>query len=365
MKIALYNLTTTTAYGGVESFVWDLANQLAQRQHDVHVLGGHGKRREGSSQVQVHTFPFIDRSRFSWIPGLSRAYAERKLLERLSMAVTALPALIAGRYDIIHIQKPYDLLPALIAGRISGAKVILGCHGEDFYRGDRWLARHVDGAVSCSQFNATTVMRRYPIDVEVVYNGIDTAVFTPPAHPPAPTTTLRMLFVGRLQPWKGVDTAIRALTEVADTTLTIAGDGVHRGELTALVHTLGLHERVTFLGSVERNQIPALMHQHDLLVATSHASETFGIGLVEAQACGLPVIASRFGGFVEVVDEGHTGLFFAPRDAHDLARTLHYVHSHRTHLATMAQSAPAWAAQFAWPVVTNHIESYYVNLLQR
>jgi glycosyltransferase involved in cell wall biosynthesis len=107
------------------------------------------------------------------------------------------------------------------------------------------------------------------------------------------------------------------------------------------------------------------MHQHDLLVATSHASETFGIGLVEAQACGLPVIASRFGGFVEVVDEGHTGLFFAPRDAHDLARTLHYVHSHRTHLATMAQSAPAWAAQFAWPVVTNHIESYYVNLLQR
>ncbi len=365
MKIALYNLTTTTAYGGVESFVWDLANQLAQRQHEVHVLGGHGERREGSNAVRVRTFPFLDRARFSWIPGLRRAYAERKLLERLSMAVTALPALIAGRYDIIHIQKPYDLLPALIAGRISGAKVILGCHGEDFYRGDRWLAQQVDGAVSCSRFNAATVMQRYPIDIEVVYNGINTTVFAPPASPPPASAALRLLFVGRLQPWKGVDTAIRALTELPNTTLTIAGDGVHRAELSELVGTLGLQDRVTFLGSVERSNIPALMHHHDLLVATSHASETFGIGLVEAQACGLPVIASRFGGFVEVVNDGQTGLFFEPRDAHDLARVLRYVDTHREHLATMAQSAPAWAAQFAWPVVADHIESYYVNLLQR
>jgi len=365
MKIALYNLTTTTAYGGVESFVWDLANQLAQRHHDVHVFGGRGERREGNAGVQVHTFPFIDRARFSWIPGLRRAYAERKLLERLSMAVAALPALIAGHYDIIHIQKPYDLLPALIAGRLSGAKVILGCHGEDFYRGDRWLASRVDGAVSCSRFNATTVMQRYPINIEVVYNGINTTVFAPPATPTPAAPTLRLLFVGRLQPWKGVDTAIHALAELPNATLTIAGDGVHRAQLTALVNTLTLQERVTFLGSVERRHIPALMHRHDVLVATSHASETFGIGLVEAQACGLPVVASRFGGFVEVVNDGHTGLFFAPRDPHDLAQALRYIDTHRAHLAAMAHAAPTWAAQFAWPRVTDHIESYYHQITER
>jgi len=208
-------------------------------------------------------------------------------------------------------------------------------------------------------------MQRYPIDIKVVYNGINTQVFHPAPTPRVATDTLRMLFVGRLQPWKGVDTAIRALAELPNATLTIAGDGVHRAELTALVQTLALHERVTFLGSVERMHIPALMHDHDVLVATSHASETFGIGLVEAQSCGLPVVASRFGGFVEVVDEGKTGLFFVPRDAHDLARTLQYIDTNRDHLATMARSAPAWAAQFAWPVVTDHIESYYVHLLQR
>src|SRR5699024_242741 len=97
--------------------------------------------------------------------------------ERLSMAVAALPHLAHGRYDIIHIQKPYDLGPALLARRLSGAKVILGCHGEDFYRGDRWLARQVDGSVSCSLFNARTVAARYGCEPNVIYNSIDTSLF--------------------------------------------------------------------------------------------------------------------------------------------------------------------------------------------
>ncbi|NTV63003.1 MAG: glycosyltransferase, partial [Oscillochloris sp.] len=154
MRIALYNLTTTTKFGGVESFVWDLARELAGRAHQVAVIGGVGPRREAAPGVQVLTFPFVSRVFWQAIPPLRRAYAEAKLLERLTMAVPALPHLARAGYDIIHIQKPYDLGPALLARRLGGAKVILGCHGEDFYRGDTLLARRVDAAVSCSHFNA-------------------------------------------------------------------------------------------------------------------------------------------------------------------------------------------------------------------
>jgi glycosyltransferase involved in cell wall biosynthesis len=363
MRIALYNLTTTTAYGGVESFVWDLANQLHQRGHHVDIIAGHGPRREQVAGVGVFTYPFIARDKFSIIPGLRRAYAERKLLERLSIAPWGIMALIRGKYDIIHIQKPYDLLPALIAGRLSGAKVVLGCHGEDFYRGDRWLATQVDGAVSCSQFNVDTVTKRYPIAIDVVYNGIDTTVFQPTQIPPPDPPPLKFLFVGRLQPWKGVDTAIRAIAQVDNTSLTIAGDGVHRAELEALVDTLGLRQRVTFLGSVERNLIAGVMHQHHVLVATSHASETFGIGLVEAQSCGLPVIASRFGGFVEVVNEGQTGLFYPPKDADALADCIRTVRDNPALRQQFAANAPAWAAQFAWSAVTDRIEAHYRRVM--
>ena len=366
MRIALYNLTNTTKYGGVESFVWDLANQLVHRGHAVTVIGGDGQIREAAPGVHVQTFPYIDRDRFRWIPGLQRAYAERKLLERLSMAHRAIWYLIQQRFDIIHIQKPYDLLPALIAARCSGAKVILGCHGEDYYPGDRWLARYVDGAVSCSQYNAQTVKNRYPIAIDVVYNGIDTALFHPPVPPPSlADQPVKLLFVGRLQPWKGVDTAIRAVAQVPEATLTIAGDGGDRLRLEALTSQLALHDRVTFLGSVPRQDIAQLLPQFHALVATSFASETFGIGLVEAQACGVPVLASRFGGFVEVVAEGRTGYFFTPQHADELAQLIRTLLHNPAVRHTFAAAAPAWAQQFAWPAVTDRVEQVYTAVMAR
>lgn len=369
MRIALYNLTTTTKIGGVESFVWDLARELVKRGHEVDILGGVGPRRE-TTGARVYTFPFISRRFWQALPPLRRAYAEAKLLERLTMAVAALPTLAGGKYQIIHLQKPYDLLPALVARRLSGAKVILGCHGEDFYRGDRWLARQVDAAVSCSRFNAQTIAGRYGFTPEVVFNGIDTDLFHP--QPPDPTLRARLgvpatapllLFVGRLQPWKGVETAIRALPQIPQAVLLIAGDGEDRARLAALANELGLSERVRFLGSVPRSQLPALYASVDLLVATSHASETFGIGPVEAQACGLPVVATRFGGFPEVVAEGQTGLLVPPRDPAALAAAVNELLADPAQRAAMAAAAPAWASQFAWPAVVDRIEAVYRETL--
>lgn len=371
MRICLYNLTTTTRYGGVESFVWDLARELASRGHAVTIIGGVGPRREPAPGVRVLTFPFVARGFWQGLPPLRRAYAEAKLLERLTMAPAALAELARGRYDLIHIQKPYDLGPALLAGRLGGARVILGCHGEDFYRGDRLLAPHVDGAVSCSRFNAETVARRYGFTPRVVFNGIDTRLFRPGPPDPAVREALGgtgaplLLFVGRLQPWKGVETAIRALPLLPTARLAIVGNGEDRPRLERVVAELGLEARARFVGALERHKLPAVYASADLLLATSHASETFGIGLVEAQACGLPVVASRFGGFPEVVSEGHTGLLFSPRDPAALAEAARALLDDPARRAAMAAAGPAWAARFAWPAVADRIEAVYHEVLGR
>ncbi|NJM09107.1 glycosyltransferase family 4 protein, partial [Candidatus Gracilibacteria bacterium] len=317
---------------------------------------------EPAPGVRVLTFPFVSRALWQRLPPLRRAYAEAKLIERLTMAVSALPELTRGGYDIIHLQKPYDMLPALIARRLGGAKVILGCHGEDFYRGDTVLARSVDGAVSCSRFNAETVARRYGFAPKVVFNGVDTALFratTPDAALRARYNTPLLLFVGRLQPWKGVETAIRALLHIPEAVLLIAGDGGDRSRLEAISAELGLRERVVFLGALPRSQLPQLYSSADLLLATSHASETFGIGPVEAQACGLPVVASRFGGFPEVIDEGRTGLLYPPRDSDALAEAVNSLLTNPARRRAMSAAAPEWAAQFAWSKVTDRIEAVY------
>ena len=362
MRIALYNLTTTTKFGGVESFVWDLGRELARRGHAVTIIGGVGKRRELAPGVRVLMFPFIERYRFQALPLLRRAYAEAKLLERLSLAIAALPELIAGGYDIIHIQKPYDLGPALLARRFGGARVVLGCHGEDFYPGDTLLAPRIDAAVSCSRFNARTVAARYGFEPTVVFNGIDTSLFRPTTPDPdivRTDGTPLLLWVGRLQPWKGVDVALRALREIPQAYLMIVGDGETRTELERLTQELGLTDRVHFLGAVPRERLPAIYATADLLLATSFASETFGIGLVEAQACGLPVVASRFGGFPEVIDEGRTGLLVPPRDPTALAAAVRTLLNDPERRRAMADAAPGWAAQFSWSAVADRVEAAY------
>jgi glycosyltransferase involved in cell wall biosynthesis len=367
LSIAIYNLTTTTKVGGVESFVWDLSRELAKRGHSVTIIGGAGEQREVAEGVCVITYPFIKRSFWQALPPLRRAYAEAKLLERLSMSLSALPQLIRGGYDIVHLQKPYDMAPALLARISGGPRVVLGCHGEDFYRGDWWLARQVDAAVSCSRFNAQTVGARYDCAIQVIFNGFDSSLFHP--HPPDPALRSTygdgplLLYVGRLMPWKGVDTALHALRYLPKATLLIAGDGEERERLQRLAQELGIMQRVRFLGVVPRQQLPRLYSTVDLLLATSYASETFGISLVEAQACGLPVVASRFGGFPEVVDEGRTGLLVPPRDPSALAEAATAILEHPERRAAMATAAPQWVAQFLWPAVVDRVEAAYYGVM--
>ncbi len=413
MKIALYNLTTTTKVGGVESFVWDLSRELVRRGHAVTIIGGIGTQREHIPSVRIITYPFISRHFWQRFPLLNRAYAEAKLLERLTFAIPALPELLRGGYDIVHLQKPYDMAPALLARLLGGPRVVLGCHGEDFYPGDRWLARFVDAAVSCSAFNAYTIAARYGIEPTVIYNGFDPELFclhsgvdaqvsfdsaTPvdgafkcrfirrssewgktstssPSSPPSPPvhggessisppqvavdTCYTLLYVGRLMPWKGVDVAIQALVHIPDATLLIAGAGQEEIALRELAMRMGVGHRVRFLGTVSRTALPHLYRTVDLLLATSFASETFGISLVEAQACGLPVVATRFGGFPEVVDEGRTGLLVPPRDVHALAHAVTTLLNDPPRRAAMAAAAPAWASQFIWPAVVDRVEAVY------
>jgi D-inositol-3-phosphate glycosyltransferase len=162
-----------------------------------------------------------------------------------------------------------------------------------------------------------------------------------------------------MQPWKGLDTAIRALPAIPGAVLAIAGDGEERARLEQLTAELGLGERVRFLGPLPRADLPRLYAAADLLLATSFASETFGIGPVEAQACGLPVVASRFGGFPEVVAEGRTGLLVPPRDPQALAAACRELLDDPARRLAMSAAAPGWAAQFAWPAVADRVEAAY------
>ncbi len=365
-KVALYNLTTTVVTGGVETFVWELGRELQRRGLTVHLVAGCSPHPDRYPELTVIRRPFLGRELFRRFPGLRRAYAPTKLLERLSFAVTTLPLLLRERYAILHIQKPYDLPVALLVRRLAGTKVVFGCHGEDFFPGDRLLGKRADIAVSCSAYNAATIERHYGILPQVVFNGYDAELF----YPRDPDGALRrqlapqgeriVLYAGRLIPWKGVQYAIAALEKVPGAILAIAGDGHYRATLEEQVQAAGLGERVRFLGAVPHEGLPRLLAVSDVLVATSFASETFGIALVEAQACGVPVVASRFGGFPEVVRDGETGLLVPPQDPEALAAALRSLLADEGRRRQMGQAGRLWVREsFGWERVAERVLQAY------
>jgi D-inositol-3-phosphate glycosyltransferase len=373
MKIALLNLTTTTRWGGVETFVWELAGQLAERGHHVEIFGGRGSGERRSVQgVRVRLFPYVDRDAWRKVPLLSRQYGLTKLVERLSMAPFALPALLRGRYDVVHIQKPYDL-PVGALAKLGGAKLLFGCHGKDFWPGDKLFVRFVDGAVSASRFNAGQVQARYGINPKVVYNGVDLSLFTPeersdkevlsrlglgPSTPEQPA----LLYAGRMIRWKGAEYLIQAMpyVEPKGTVLWMAGEGEYRPVLERMVVERGLEGGVRFLGKVEQADLAALYRQSEALVATSFVNETFGMALCEAMACGTPVVASRFGGFREVVQDGVTGYLTRPQDPSDISQKLTMLLADRNRAKEMGEAGRRFVHEnFSWRAVADRVEEVY------
>ena len=393
-KIALYNLTTTTKIGGVESWVVELARHLAEGGYDyqIDIIGGKPPKGfvppDAGAGVKIITRPFVARETLRRLPILNRQYGLTKLLERLTFGAAALPLLWREKYDILHIQKPYDLPVAWLAVRLPNlwrrkkAKILFGSHGRDFFPTDRfWAKRAIDDAIACSRFNADDIAARYRVRPEVTYNGVDTALFSPRprradiramlvnAQPGTPDYDLPLLvFPGRLVRWKGAEYAVEALAHLTErgvrARLAILGKGDYKPTLESLTERLGVADSVIFLDPLPMRDMPDVFAAADIVVAASFANETFGITLTEAMACERPVVASAFGGFREVVVDGETGLLYPPQDSHALADALACLIADPAERERMGKAGRIWVIKsFEWSRVAAHVAEVYNRLV--
>lgn len=139
----------------------------------------------------------------------------------------------------------------------------------------------------------------------VVPLGTDVTDF-PPRRPPTRPWTGKLLMVGRVEPRKGFDIAVHALTDLADATLRIvgAGDGDHRDELLALARQLGVNDRLTCDDFVARESLADIYLASDALLFLSRWDEPFGLVPLEAMSQSVPVVATRRGGSAEFLTDG-------------------------------------------------------------
>jgi glycosyltransferase involved in cell wall biosynthesis len=372
MKVCLYNLTTTTQYGGVESFVWEVARGLAERGLDLTIVGGAGAIRRPYANVRVVTFPYTSRAALRRVPGLASQYTWTKLAERVTFGLQARAFMERERFALVHIQKPYDLPTAAWLKRRTGSKLVFGCHGTDFFPGDRHLSRASDIAVSCSAFNAAQVQAHYGIQPRVVYNGIDPQQFAPQV--PDPELRRRVagdartiLYAGRLVRWKGVQYLIEATHELARTRnvcLLVAGAGEYQPILKQRARELGISDRIRFLGYISGDALAPYYAIADVVALASYANETFSIMSAEAMACARPVVGSRFGGIPEVVAEGETGLLAEPENAGDFAAQLGQLLDNATLRERLGHCGRQRVLNlFTWDAVIDRIRAAYDEIL--
>ena len=200
--------------------------------------------------------------------------------------------------------------------------------------------------------------------VAVVPNGVDGDLFRPPARPPAPDP-VTVLSVGRFAAQKNNAGLLRAAAEATRKIarpfrLELVGDGPERESLGALAGGLGLADRVTFLPWQPRETLVARYQSAHLFVLASH-DEGMPNAVLEAMACGLPIVGTRVGGTEELVTDGDNGILVPPGDDAALAGALAALVENDGLRARMGARSLARTGGHGWTGVA----SAYADLLAR
>ncbi|MEI8395836.1 MAG: glycosyltransferase family 4 protein [Rhodospirillaceae bacterium] len=264
-------------------------------------------------------------------------------------------------FDLIDAHYFYpDGVAALLLGRKLGKPVVITARGTDLnlvpsYRLPRrlirWAAMEADGVITvCQALKEVLVSFGLPPERAVVLrNGVDLAQFTPGDRKAARRTlgfeTTRPIIasVGLLITRKGHDLIIRALADLPDVELLIAGAGPEQSALERLAIEVGVADRVHLLGSVSPARMKDVYRAADALVLAS-SREGWANVLLEAMACGTPVVASAVWGTPEVVAAPAAGLLLPERSPAAIAATV------RALLTTLPDRTETrrYAEQFSW-----------------
>jgi len=283
-----------------------------------------------------------------------------------------------------HYASGYGTLASLCGRRPS----LLSVWGSDVYdfpyqsaiagRIVRHNLRHAYCIASTSHVMAAQVRQLVPEvgEIDITPFGVECDLFIPTPHQ-RDDGTITIGTVKTLAQKYGIDTLIDAFAALLLETsslpaelrerlrLLLVGDGPERAELEMRVDALGLRERVTFAGKVPHGDVPVWLNRLDIYVAASRLdSESFGVAIIEASSCELPVVVSDAGGLPEVVHDGVTGLVVPRDDCASLSAALARLVADGELRARMGKAGRALVQrEYEWERCVDHMLECYAKLL--
>lgn len=366
MRIALVTEFYYPHVGGITEHVHFLARELNRRGHATIIITS---RMQGAEPDE----PCVRRIGTSRVVFMNGSFSRVTTGWGLGRSMTGL--LRAHRPDVVHVQKALEPTLGLVASSAAwhmGLPVVGTFHtyfaGALGYRVFRpLLQRRLDrlaARIAVSEPVVRAMSRYFQADFDIVPNGVDVESFRPNGRRPSdhPGQGPRLLFLGRLDPRNGLDTLLLAMPRIVGryptARLVVAGDGPLRRMYEWRARPLG--DRVHFVGQVNGTRAEQYRDADLYLCPSTRAS--FGITLLEAMACGTPLLVSDIPGFRELVDGGEEAVLVPHDDSAAWADAACALIGEPWRRELMGAAGRAKAERYAWPLVAGRVLAIYTRV---
>lgn len=327
-------------------------------------------RREGAEVTVVQTNA---RYRPGWIGSVRGLRAIARLVPYVAALWRA-----AGTADIFHVLASSGwswhlfAVPAMSMARFRAVPCIVSYHGGEaeafLARSARGVSRALRGAQALTVPSGflQRVFGRHGIESRIVPNVVDLALFT--AQPSHATNAPHLVVARNLEPIYDIPMALRAFAvirrQIPGATLSIAGSGSELQTLQRLADAEGIGSAVTFTGRISREKMAYLLGRADLVLNPSTA-DNMPISILEAMACGVPVVSTGVGGIPYLLEDGRTALLVDSGDAEGMAHAALRLLRDQGLAARMAEAARAEVQQYSWTRVRVALGDVYDEALPR
>ena len=304
--------------GGVETGTLDLAKYLVVQGHKSIVVSNGGAL---VARLQA------DGSKHYTLP------VHNKNLLTMYHCIGKLVGIIQKeKIDIVHARSRVPAWIAFFACRRTEAHFLTTCHG---YYSSHLFSKVMGWGkliIAISEVIGQHMVQDFSTpseNIRVIARSVDVEKFDLPREPRSEKQAFTVVIVGRITPLKGHTYFLRAMARVIhqlpSVKVQLIGDAPpkkqsYKDELVLLTKRLGISERVEFLGN--RQDIPELLNKADCLVLSTTTPEAFGRVIIEAQAAGVPVVATRVGGVTEIIEHEKTGLLVLPKDVDAISESV-------------------------------------------
>ena len=377
------------------AYVLALNRELVRLGHRVTTILPHAEgaaRSEVVDGVEIRRFRYFlpaSAQRLCYnggiLPNLRKSWIARVNLPFfvVSQGLSVAAAVAGQTFDVVHCHWliTSGLMGAFVAP-LARIPLVVTAHGSDVFTENpvfRFLDRFVLSRASVctansrrsgelvSKLNPNTRIQPVPMGVHPGQYGKHLASDAIRAEMGGGTP--QILFVGRFTENKGVTDLVRAMKLISErldrARLALVGFGPAEDSIRRTIENEGLDDRVTIMGRVSRDEIPAHMASADLLVLPSLKVEGLGVVLLEALASGTPVVGTRVGGIPDIISDGVTGLLCHPGDPQNIATTcLRMLEDSDLRRTTIENGKGLIEDRFSWTRIGAFLESVLLGCVE-